>query len=85
MFLWGFFTYGELSEDTLDQIYLSITFYGKGWTEKLTGVNHQYQKPLNKAIVGHVKTSECAHRATCVALTLAAIVVITETDHLPDK
>lgn len=85
MFSLGYFSHEGPSEEKQNNTHFSITFYGEGWKEKLPAGSDQYKSPVDKAIVGRVTGTNPGYGATCVALTLAAITVITEKDKLPDK
>lgn len=81
----GFFSHESPLEEKLANTHFSITIYGEGWKEKLSEPTDEYKSPVDKAIVGRVKGTNPGYGATCIALTLAAITVVTETEKLPDK
>ncbi|KAF2885494.1 hypothetical protein ILUMI_20644 [Ignelater luminosus] len=81
----GMFAREDPLEQKLKRIKCSITFYGKGWSEKLAEGEDEYTTPPNKTIIGRVSGVNPGYGITCTAVTLAAIVVLTEQDKLPEK
>lgn len=45
----------------------------------------EYKSPTDSTIVAKVKGRNPGYGATCVALTLAALTVLTETEKLPNR
>lgn len=56
-----------------------------GWKEKLANKDDQYTTNVDTAIQARVKGRNPGYGATCLCLVLAGIVVLTETDKLPNK
>lgn len=63
----------------------TFTLYGQGWKEKLAENTDEYKSPFDSSIVAKIKGKNPGYGATCLALTLAAIMTVTETDKLPNK
>lgn len=78
----GFFSREGPTEETQKNTEFSITLYGKGWKEKLTESSDAYKSPMDKTVIAKVSGSNPGYGATCVALVMSAIVVITETDKM---
>lgn len=81
----GYFSREGPSEETQKNTVFTITLCGQGWKEKLAEGSDEYKSPPDSTIVAKVKGTNPGYGATCVAVTLAGIVVITETDKLPGK
>ncbi|XP_018320675.1 saccharopine dehydrogenase-like oxidoreductase [Agrilus planipennis] len=87
----GFFTFGFFeyqrgpSEEKQKKTKFAITFCGNGWTEKLTEPEDNYKQPPNKMAVARVSGTDPAYGITCTALVLSGIIILTETDKLPDR
>lgn len=79
------FAHDSPPEQKLNRVKFAITFFGKGWSEKLAGAEDEYTTPPNKTIIGKVSGVNPGYGVTCFAVTLAAIVVLTEKDKLPEK
>lgn len=63
----------------------TFTLYGQGWKEKLAEGSDEYKSPTDSTIIAKVKGRNPGYGTTCVAVTLAALMVLTETDKLPNK
>lgn len=63
----------------------SITLRGEGWPERLSDPDQEYEGPPTKVIIGKVSGRNPGYGATCTALALSAIVILSETDKLPSK
>lgn len=85
MFSLGYVSHEGPSEETQNNTRFTITLYGQGWKEKLSESTDEYKSPPDSALVVKVKGINPGYGATCVALTLAAVVILTETDKLPEK
>jgi len=85
LFSGGMFSHEGPSEEKIKKTKFSMTFRGEGWSEKLSGANDEYTTPPNKTIVGRVSGINPGYGVTCYAVTLAAIVILTETGKLPDR
>lgn len=85
LFSFGYFSHEGPSEETQEHTVFTFTLFGDGWKEKLAEGTDQYKSPTDSTIVAKVKGKNPGYGATCVAVALAAITVITETDKLPDK
>ncbi|CAG9770191.1 unnamed protein product [Ceutorhynchus assimilis] len=81
----GFFSKQSPSEEKVQSTWFSIDFYGEGWKEKLTDKDDQYSKPVDRCIKAQVKGRNPAYGSTCLAVVMAAIVLLTETDKMANK
>lgn len=85
IFSGGMFSKKPPSEETVQNSWFSIDFYGEGWKEKLANKDDQYTTPVDKTITAKVKGRNPGYGSTCVALVLAGIIVLTETNKLANK
>lgn len=81
----GLFAHESPPDEKLQRMKFSITFCGKGWSEKLSEAEDEYKTPPNKTVVGRVSGINPGYGITASAVTLAAIVIVTETNKLPDS
>ncbi|XP_060526835.1 saccharopine dehydrogenase-like oxidoreductase isoform X2 [Cylas formicarius] len=81
-FSFGMYSKTPPSEETIDNSRVQIIMYGEGWKEKFADKNHRYTTPVDKLIVGIVKSRNPAYGASCTALILSAITILTDTDKL---
>lgn len=57
---------------------------GEGWSEKLAEPTDEFKSPPNKTISVKVSTRNAAYGATCTAAVLSAIMILTESDKMPN-
>lgn len=79
------FSNEEPSEAIIQDTKFSILLYGQGWSDKLASNTDEYKTPVDKTLLCKVSGSNPGYGATCTALTLAAIMILTEKDKLPKK
>lgn len=82
------FTHGSPSEEQMKTTRFCLTFQGKGWDEESAKAVHEHAEPLtppNKTVIGYVTGYNPAYGFTAITVTLAAIVILTETDKLPNR
>lgn len=85
MFSLGYFTNEMPSEEMLKSTFFNFYLYGKGWKRKVaTGENYELNSPTDTTVIARVKGKD-GYAITCITVTLAAIMVITETEKLPSK
>ncbi|XP_030748370.1 saccharopine dehydrogenase-like oxidoreductase [Sitophilus oryzae] len=85
LFSGGFFSKEQPKEETIQNTWFSIDFYGEGWKEKLANKDDQYVTPVDRQIVGQVKGQNPGYGSTCLLLTLAGIIILTEKEKLPNN
>lgn len=81
----GMFAHESPPDEKLKKTKFSITFHGKGWSEKLSEAEDEYKTPPNKTVMGRVGGMNPGYGITATAITLSAIVILTETNKLPDR
>ena len=63
----------------------SITFVAKGWSEKLAEPTDQHKNEPNKEMITKVSGANPGYGATCTMLLMSAIMILKESDKMPDK
>ncbi|KAF5278525.1 hypothetical protein FQR65_LT15659 [Abscondita terminalis] len=81
----GFFSHADPSEETINNSVVNMYFYGKGWSEKLADPQDQYQTPPNKSVTVELKVLNAGYGFTCIAVVLAALTILNETEKFPQK
>lgn len=71
--------------ELMDNTHFSITFIAKGWTEKLSEPTDQHKDPPNKELITKVTGTNPGYGATCTTLLMSAIMILKESDKMPDK
>lgn len=71
----------ELMENT----HFSVTFIAKGWTDKLSEPTDQHKDAPNKEIITKVSAKNPGYGATCTAVLFSALMILRESDKMPDK
>ena len=61
----------------------TMTFAGRGWSEKLTEPTDNHSKPPNKEMVVRVSGPEPGYVATPICMVQAAVVILLDADKLP--
>ncbi|XP_060526836.1 saccharopine dehydrogenase-like oxidoreductase [Cylas formicarius] len=82
IFSFGMCSKKSPSEEMIENTWFQLNLYGEGWKEKLADKNDQYTTPVNQRIAGKVKGRNPGYGATCIALILSAITILTEKDKL---
>lgn len=85
IFSGGFFSKDPPSEENIKKAKFNVYLYGQGWSEKLADSEDQYKTPMDKSIICRVKGTNPGYGATCFALVLSGIMILTEADKLPKK
>ncbi|KAK4882003.1 hypothetical protein RN001_005322 [Aquatica leii] len=85
IFSMGFFSHEGPSRQSTQSTSFALTFRGKGWKEKLSEPEDSYDTPPSDSIVCKVSGYDPGYGVTCSAVTLAAIVILEETDKLPQS
>lgn len=85
LFSAGLFSKKPPSEETIEKAWFAIDFYGEGWKEKLANKDDQYTTPIDTKIRARVKGPNPGYGSTCLALVMAGIIVLTETDKLANN
>lgn len=84
VFSLGFASHKEPSEEHLNKMTFSMTFYGEGWTEHGSSPKENNILP-NKAIITKVSGRDPGYGFTATALVLSAITILQEADKMPGK
>ncbi|KAI4465927.1 hypothetical protein MML48_3g00014141 [Holotrichia oblita] len=84
LFSLGSFTLGGPSEEKQKTSLYNLYLEGEGWSEKLSEPTDQFKSPPNKTISVKVTTRNPAYGATCTAAVLSAIMILTESDKMPN-
>lgn len=72
-------------EETIKNSKFAIYLYGQGWSDKIANENDTSDMPMDKSMICKVKGTNPGYGATCIALVLSAIMILTEKDKLPNK
>ncbi|XP_053679423.1 saccharopine dehydrogenase-like oxidoreductase [Anopheles nili] len=85
LFSFGFCSHDGPSERLMENTEFTMYFRGLGWdkTEKLLDANDQYKSSPKKKIITRVSGTNPGYGATCVALILAAVTILRESDKMP--
>ncbi|KAF2885496.1 hypothetical protein ILUMI_20646 [Ignelater luminosus] len=87
LFSAGTFTRRTPSEEVMKKTKFCLTFQGNGWdVESVKNAEHVQKQPLNppnKTVVGYITGYDPAYGVTAISVTLAAIVILTDTEKLP--
>ncbi|KAK9700333.1 Saccharopine dehydrogenase NADP binding domain [Popillia japonica] len=84
LFSLGSFTLGGPSDEKQKASLYNIYLEGEGWSEKLAEPTDEFKSPPNKTISVKVSTRNAAYGATCTAAVLSAIMILTESDKMPN-
>ncbi|KAL6439110.1 hypothetical protein ACFW04_003821 [Cataglyphis niger] len=84
LFSYGFISHESPKHETIEQTHFSITFKALGWTEKLTEPTDQHTDPPNKEVITKVSGVN-AYEVTSIASILSAIIILKETEKIPDN
>ncbi|XP_076224527.1 saccharopine dehydrogenase-like oxidoreductase [Nomia melanderi] len=86
----AFFTYGYVSHEgpsrkVQENTHFKFTFIAKGWTEKLSISTDNHKDPPNKVLTTQVSGVDPAYDGTCTMLILAAMMILKESDKIPEN
>lgn len=84
LFSYGFISHESPKRETNEQGHFSITFKALGWTEKLAEPTDKHIDPPNKEVITKVSGVN-GYEVTSIASILSAIIILKETDKIPDK
>ncbi|KAF5285427.1 hypothetical protein FQA39_LY16681 [Lamprigera yunnana] len=85
MFSMGIFSRDSPKYQSTESTSFTIFVNGKGWVEKLENPDDHYTYEPDSNIICKVSGFDPAYGVTCSAVTLAAIVILEETDKLPHR
>ncbi|KAF5285442.1 hypothetical protein FQA39_LY16696 [Lamprigera yunnana] len=85
IFTMGYVSHERPNEETMTTTNLNMFFYGKGWSEEFENIQDQSTIPPNKSILAKLVVKNPGYGYTCLAATLAAVTLLTETSKLPSK
>ncbi|XP_076224526.1 GTP cyclohydrolase punch [Nomia melanderi] len=85
-----FFTCGYVSHEgpsrkVQENTHFKFTFIAKGWTEKLAEPTDNHKDPPNKVLTAQVSGVDPGYGATCTMLLLAAMMILKESDKIPEN
>ena len=69
----------------MENTHFSITLFAKGWTEKLAEPTDEHKESPNKEMITKVTGVNPGYGATCTTLLMSALMVLKESDKMPDK
>lgn len=78
----GLFSKSPPSDETMQNTWFQITFFGEGWSFKLPDKDDQFTKPCDKKMLAKVKGKNPAYGTTCVCLVACALIILTEKDKM---
>lgn len=81
----GFFSREGPSDEKMNNTHFSITFDCTGWDSKVDDPNDEFTTAPNKKMRGKVAGSNPGYGSTCVTLVTAAMMILTESDKMPNK
>ncbi|XP_050456275.1 saccharopine dehydrogenase-like oxidoreductase [Cataglyphis hispanica] len=84
LFSYGFINHESPKHETNEQRHFSITFKALGWTEKLAEPTDKHTDPPNKEVITKVSGVN-AYELTSIASILSAIIILKETEKIPDN
>lgn len=84
-FTGGYFGKEQPAEETIQNTWFSIDFYGEGWREKLPNKDDKYPNKINRVIRGKITGQNPAYGSTCLITAVTAIVVLTETEKMANN
>nr|XP_023024345.1 saccharopine dehydrogenase-like oxidoreductase [Leptinotarsa decemlineata] len=85
VFSFGMVSKKQPSEEKIENSWFQVTLHGKGWSGPSEKGLNNYTIPYNKSILGRVKGRNPTYGSTCICLVCAAIVVLTESDKMPEE
>lgn len=79
----GLITHEEPSEETLNQLEVSLIFSARGWTEKLSEPSDVHSDLPNKEMIAKV-TSCNPYKVTAIIVILCALTIFKDSDKMPE-
>lgn len=84
IFSLGVFDHDGPTKEEMDKTSFSITLVGRGWSEKLAEPTDVHTTAPEKELVVRVSGPEPGYVATPICMVQAALVIIRDTDKLPE-
>jgi len=85
LFSYGLISHENPKPEVNKSTHFSMTFKASGWTQKLPEPTDKHTDPPNKEVIVKVTGDSPAYEMTSITVILSAIIILTETDKIPDK
>lgn len=81
----GYVSKDGITEERMNSSKFNMTFYAKGWGEKLTEPTDKYSTPPTKTMKAIVSGTNPGYGTTCVGVLLCAATILKESAKMPGK
>lgn len=84
MFSLGAFSLEAPTDDKCRNLNFRLYLDGKGWQQKISANDDKSMSPPDRKILVKVTAKNPGYGATCVAVVLSAITILTENEKMPN-
>lgn len=85
LFSLGFFSREGPTESYMESTHFKMTFFAKGWSEKLSDSTDQFTSAPTKTLTARVTGVNPGYGATCVTLLTSAVIILKDSDKMPGE